>query len=176
MVMRTMAAAMVVTATIAGGCGTGLRGDGTLAVLEVSDKLHAMTWSTASGYPGGQLVTDTGDMVDAFCAGAHLWDVVGAQVRCRREVEGQSSASSVHVVIADSAWADHDAWYSSGDDEIHFSRMRCDGIDMCAAVAAHEIGHALGMNHIGRGNLMAPSTDATTLQPADIAQFRMAWN
>jgi hypothetical protein len=150
------------------GCAPGLRGDGTLAVVRVSDDLHALGWSSAVNG-----VVDVGDMVDAFCAGARLWDVVGAHVRCDREVANALPDSAVDAVADGSDYAQ--AWYSDTDRRIHVHEPRCGYHAGCAAVAAHEIGHALGLPHIADGNLMSPSTDATALTAADMELFLGRW-
>jgi hypothetical protein len=116
--MRLVVIAFVVVVGGCCGCAPGLRGDGSLAVLEISDKLHQLRYEpTTTTYGFGEKTWSVshpgGDMIDAFCAGAHLWDVVGAQVRCRREVEGQHAVSSIGVVLAD-GWENPGAaaWWS----------------------------------------------------------------
>jgi hypothetical protein len=45
--------------------------------------------------------------------------------------------------------------------------------DMAVAVICHELGHALGLAHLGKGNLMAPYYDpnVSTPQKGDIAEM-----
>jgi hypothetical protein len=179
--MKTMMLVAMVVAAGCGGCSSGLRGDGTLAVIEISDKLHEMRYQavTITHTVGGQTWTTTqpaGDMVDAFCAGAHVWDVVGAQVRCEREVEGQHALSSIGVVLADEwEYPGHAAWWNSLDGKIHFATMQWSDRDDATAAAAHEIGHALGLDHLGAGNLMAADIESVTLTDEDRAAFCGHW-
>lgn len=181
-VMTSMRLGLFLAVAIsAGGCGGGLRGDGTLAVLEISDELHSMTWAAFdSTYTDahGSVTTHHagGDMVDAFCAGAHLWDALGAQVRCRREVPGQHAATSVAVVVSGQwEYPGEAAWFNATDGKIHFATMQWSDDVGARAAAAHEIGHALGLNHEPAGNLMAPDIDSPELTDADKAQFVGLW-
>jgi hypothetical protein len=175
--MKTIA---VVTVLVT-GCSPGLRGDGTLAVLVISDKLHEMRYQatdvTYSDVNGTRTIhQDAGDMVDAFCAGAHLWDVVGARVRCAREANGQQATSSVGVVLAEQ-WENpgNAAWWNSTDGKIHFATMQWLDAPSANAAAAHEIGHALGLDHLDTGNLMTADIESDHLTQEDKAQFYRHW-
>jgi hypothetical protein len=173
---------LALLATGCAGCASGLRGDGSLAVLEISDKLHQLRYEpTITTYGFGDKAWSVshpgGDMVDAFCAGAHLWDVVGAQVRCRREVEGQHAVSSIGVVLAD-GWENPGAaaWWSIVDDKIHVAHMQWGEADGAAAAAAHEIGHAMGLGHLGGYDLMHTEIRSNTLTDDDKAAFQRVWH
>lgn len=170
--------ALLVAMVLVSGCATGLRGDGTLAILEISDKLHDFAYSASSITKNGQTSYEpAGDMVDAFCAGAHIWDVVGAQVRCRREVEGEHSASSIHVVVS-GGWEDPEGamWWSKLDDKIHVAKMQWGTADDAAAAAGHEIGHALGLGHLEGFDLMHTEVRSKILTANDKAAFHALWN
>jgi hypothetical protein len=164
-------------ATGSAGCASGLRGDGSLAVLEISDKLHQLRYAASSVTGGGHTRYEAaGDMVDAFCAGAHLWDVVGAQVRCLRDAEGDRAASSIGVVLAD-GWENPGAamWWSTVDGKIHVAHMQWGEADGAAAAAAHEIGHAMGLGHLDGYDLMHIEIRSNTLTDGDKAAFRRVW-
>lgn len=63
-------------------------------------------------------------------------------------------------------------WYDSGEGWALFDGQG-NGIDFIR-VATHELGHALGMNHIGGGNLLAPTYSRTiwTPQAGDISEMQ----
>lgn len=63
-------------------------------------------------------------------------------------------------------------WYDNGENWALFDGPG-KGIDF-VRVACHELGHALGMNHIGSGNLLAPvySLNIWTPQAGDIADMQ----
>jgi hypothetical protein len=177
--MRSAVAAMFV---LVSGCASGIRGDGSLAVLEISDKLHELRYeATTTTYSFGDKSWSVshpgGDMVDAFCAGAHLWDVVGAQVRCLREVADQPAASKIGVVLAD-GWENPGAamWWSTVDGKIHVAKMIWGDADGAAAAAGHEIGHSLGIGHLSGYDLMHIDIRSNTLTDNDKAAFRTIWN
>lgn len=169
---------LTVLAILAIGCmerAPGLRGDGTLAVVELSaDAAGAVIPDqqiTGGRIPGGTIE-------DAYCAGARAWDAVGARVRCRREAGGATAGSSIAVVLAaagEEPLEGAGAWYSGHTGEVHMIPSRCPNLPACAALAAHEIGHALGLGHDAPGNLMAPTVEVSALQPPDVAMFRQAW-
>jgi predicted Zn-dependent protease len=55
----------------------------------------------------------------------------------------------------------------------HASRRHRDG---AAAAAAHEIGHAMGLGHLGGYDLMHTEIRSNTLTDDDKAAFRAVWN
>jgi hypothetical protein len=68
-------------------------------------------------------------------------------------------------------------WYDTGDSFAIFGgRRRGKTLDFIR-IAAHELGHALGLGHIGAGNLLAPtySDEVEGPQSGDIAEMQMRY-
>lgn len=65
-------------------------------------------------------------------------------------------------------------WYDTGDSWAVFTGSRRGNALDYRRVAMHELGHALGMNHIGAGNLLAPtySDSVWVPQAGDIAEMK----
>jgi predicted Zn-dependent protease len=80
------------------------------------------------------------------------------------------------VVATEGGYGEAQQWWNPVDGKIHVADMACGTSDGCAAIAAHEIGHALGLDHLAAGNLMAPNTDANSLQSGDVKEFKNRWN
>ena len=170
---------MLICALLAGGCAPGLRGDGALAVIGPEAALGATVMTDSSGVPGGPMLTEHFTLEDAYCQGAHLWDAAGAQVRCTRELHPGAPvdvpvrfASATESSLEEGGVA---AWYNAVDHTIRIKSAECVQLTVCAAIAAHEIGHALGLGHLPPGALMAPHTDAQALTDADLRAFHAAW-
>lgn len=170
----------IIAVSMLGGCSPAIRGDGSLAVVEISPGLRDLTVNGSHTDASGKLIVESFNMEDAYCAGAHLWDAAGAQVRCRREIGNRIATSDVHVDVAD-AWEEPldpgaVAWYLPGTSLIRQTAPDCGAFSVCVAQAAHELGHALGLQHLDAGALMAPNTDSASLTDADLRSFSSIWH
>jgi len=175
-----MRAGVSVFVVFVAGCSPAIRGDGTLAVLQISAPMRNLTVEDSHNNDDGHIVDESFNMEDAYCVGAHLWDVAGAQVRCEREIGNRIAVSSIRVDVAD-AWEESlepgsAAWYLPDTSMIRQAAPQCATMNSCAAEAAHEIGHALGMQHLKSGALMSPNTDSESLTEDDLRAFRSIWN
>ncbi len=130
-----------------------------------------VTWSVNATPPG----LDQQAVVEAYTEAFHRWSTVcGINPQYQPGnpqamiVMGIRSIDGALGVLAESELPCGNArqcrqWYDSGEQWGIFNGAG-QKIDL-QRVATHELGHALGMDHIGAGNLLAPTYSASIWEP-----------
>jgi hypothetical protein len=169
-----LAAAMLVSAMLASACRVVVPGDGRLVAIEVAPDIadHEVQIFT------GRHTSEAHRLGEYVAAGAHYWDAVGARLRTADEIGEEVPAVTVRIEVADaftSAFSDgHPAWYGYTDGAVH---VVLDGYfdqgfaPSYSSLFAHELGHALGLDHISGDAVMHPGESWRRLQAADVEQF-----
>ncbi|HZS37824.1 MAG TPA: matrixin family metalloprotease [Polyangia bacterium] len=156
----------VLVLTVAAGCRVVVPGDGRVVLVEPDEAVDA-AYSIE------------------LKRSVHFWDVTGACFRVREElVDGEPIAARVPFVAdgARSNAADPQlAWYAEAEGRVHVPIGELQELDVdhdeLTALFAHELGHALGLNHLPQQvALMAPHVPALQqLTDADVREFCTRW-
>lgn len=128
----------------------------------------------------------TADEVDAITAGLEDWKTAVPELEFTYAVSACDSPTAHQICIhpaydppnpADDVIGTTSPG-ASGDASIliYVDRIQATGWDvrsLTEQTMAHEAGHAIGLRHSGKGELMAPDVadQAHTVTPADVAQF-----
>jgi hypothetical protein len=128
----------------------------------------------------------TADQLEAVFAGIDEWHTTIPDLHFTTMVAPCGSPSSCHVCVHpayDPPDPSHDvigSTYPGSDDDstiwIYVDRIEATGWDVASLTqqtTAHEIGHALGLQHSGAGTLMAADVpdQAHAVTAADVNQF-----
>ena len=114
------------------------------------------------------------------------WDAVELPVRF--EFAEDSSHADIHVTWLDhfdqpisgrTKWARDDDWWITDADivlAVHHHQGEILDLDAMKAMALHEIGHLLGLDHTkDTGSIMAPKVRVRGLSPADVSTARLLY-
>ena len=124
--------------------------------------------------------------VDEVRSAFEDWDALELPVRF--EFVDDSSHADVHVTWLDhfeqpisgrTKWARDDDWWITDADivlAVHHHQGEILDLDAMKAMALHEIGHLLGLDHTkDSGSIMAPKVRVRGLSPADISTARLLY-
>lgn len=174
----------VIMFAITCGCAARLPGDGRLVIVTVDDAVAQKMVSVvdAAGHVSPR------PFGEAASAGARYWDAVGVRLRTYDALTpaewNETPAAIVNIQCASavetSVEGEHFGWQSPVDGNI---RIECDSdvykpgnaftADQLAAAFAHELGHALGLNHVQDSHavMYRDSAATPTITAADRAEF-----
>jgi len=124
--------------------------------------------------------------VDEVRAAFEDWDALELPVRF--EFAEDSTHADIHVSWLDhfdqpisgrTKWARDDNWWITDADivlAVHHHQGEILDLDAMKAMALHEIGHLLGLDHTkDSGSIMAPKVRVRGLSPADISTARLLY-
>lgn len=132
----------------------------------------SLTWSVAGNLPGLTL-----EMLNTIYAEAwEAWVAVCGITAARILIQGADVNKTTGRIDGPGgvlAWSE----LPSGDDRPltqRYDNSESWDQNFLRVVASHEIGHALGLPHLARGNLMQPTYDPTITKPqaGDIAEIQ----
>jgi hypothetical protein len=126
------------------------------------------------------------DYVTAVSAAFMDWDAVALPVRFR--MVSDSSSAEVHVTWIDrfnepisgrTRWSRDDAWWIvSANIQLAIHHQKGETLDEPAmkAMALHEVGHLLGLDHTSNpGSIMAPRVRIRELADVDVSTVRLLY-
>jgi predicted Zn-dependent protease len=126
------------------------------------------------------------DYVTAVSASFMDWDAVALPVRFR--MVSDSSSAEVHVTWIDrfnepisgrTRWSRDDAWWIvSANIQLAIHHQKGETLDEPAmkAMALHEVGHLLGLDHTSNpGSIMAPRVRIRELADVDVSTVRLLY-
>jgi hypothetical protein len=136
-----------------------------LVLVEPSETIAAYEVSLDTG--------GTSRLFDLIQAGIRIWDPAGPKFRTVNQLDGETPAATLRVVADSSSpgWSgDSDLWYSREDGDVHVLLPPRFGADAGTwrGLFAHEVGHAMGLGHVGGCNVMSIGACGDTLGEADI--------
>ena len=136
--------------------------------------------------PMSSIVDFTESYVDEVRAAFEDWDEL--QLPVRFQFVRDSAHADVHVTWLDhfeqpisgrTKWARDDDWWITDADivlAVHHHQGEVLDLDAMKAMALHEIGHLIGLDHTkDSGCIMAPKVRVRGLSPADIATARLLY-
>lgn len=158
------------------GCGPQIPGDGHLVIFDIDNAFsRTPTITDTIGTPHSEL--------EALRMGIHLWNPLGANFKLADEVSptDNSAPFAVHFgVHRDSATiaASGVCWPGLGYLTIYADHIESDvgnAYNFLVTTTAHEVGHALGLQHVGEEAVMNPADFDNQLTGSDTAQFHALW-
>jgi hypothetical protein len=170
------------------------RGQGTYIAEMLAARDSALArWHDLKGVPLSiwiQPQTKINDWRPEFATGVRdaflEWDALRLPVRFAFTPD--SASADVHITFVDhfdepisgrTKWARDDDWWIIGADivlAVHHRNGNALDDDSMKAMALHEIGHLLGLDHTGDStSIMAPKVRVRDLSPADRATVRLLY-
>lgn len=159
-------------AMLAGGCNAAVvPGDGSLVVFDVDGDFSRRVAVDSSGVTRSEL--------EAVRIGVHAWNMAGARFALADET-GSMDAAVVHFGLHRSSGLNVDGvcWPGLNYASIyadHVKDYHSPAFEALSATVAHELGHALGLEHTREVAVMNPTENKAALTGSDLAAFAARW-